>query len=236
MFSVNVNDLRNDRQKVNNEIISSILMSGDVSELKKNCNNKALNRVIEFVSLSLEDIITKSQVDDHFRRMIAMYIAKSSTRQGSKDEKLIIDGISAEIQKVGVCLKSLSASALRAVKNSSKVLTQKEYKKAGLTKYDCLKSFDAELSGEVSGYVFAKVLTGWVEKSDEVIAGGHQDNVIHEAKEFCEWAKEFGEEGKVYVCLIDTDIIECYNKLKKCETESVWVVDHKEFQTRLGVS
>jgi hypothetical protein len=236
MFSVNPKELRVNRQTLNNELISKILECGDVVELKKNCNPKALERVTEFVGLSFDEIIEKCKTDIDFRRMISMYISKNSSKQGSVDEKMILVGVALEARKVGVELRPLNNTALRPVKDSSRVLNQKEYKSIDLTKYDCLKSFDAELSGKVSGYLFAKVLIGWEQKSGKVDPGGHQDNVLHESRDFCVWAKEYGDKNKVYVCLIDTDIIECYNEMKKYETENVWVVNHQELQTRLGVS
>ena len=49
------------------------------------------------------------------------------------------------------------------------ILTNNQYKKSGLKKNDCLKSFDAKISGLVKGWVFAKVAFGEV---------GHQDNVL----------------------------------------------------------
>ena len=75
----------------------------------------------------------------------------------------------------------------------------REYKKS-----DCLKSFDAKITGKKEGYLFAKVCIG---------SGGHQDNVFHEAHSFGEWAMQHGEEDKLYIILIDTNLMNQLNEL-----------------------
>ena len=83
----------------------------------------------------------------------------------------------------------MSTTAFRPTKDGC-ILTNNQYKKSGLKKNDCLKSFDAKLSGKVKGWVFAKVAYG---------KGGHQDNVFAEAHEFGEWVEKHGSPDKLYI-------------------------------------
>jgi len=81
---------------------------------------------------------------------------------------------------------------------------------------------DAKISGKINGWIFAKVCMG---------SGGHQDNVFHEAVQYCDWAKEYGNDDEIYVALIDTDldwfatIKDTYKKHK-----NILIVNHVEFQ------
>ena len=91
-----------------------------------------------------------------------------------------------------------------------------------------MKSLDGVISGEKTGYIFAKIVFG---------EGGHQDNVFHEAAQFGDWANEYGDKDKVYVLLIDTNLDKKYNLLKeKYDSDNVWVVNHIELQERLGAN
>jgi len=107
-------------------------------------------------------------------------------------------------------------------------LNKAEFQESGLDKLECLKSIDGVINGGVEGYIFAKICFG---------EGGHQDNVFHEAAHFADWAQQYGEEGKVYVILIDTDLTNKFDRLKfNYDSDTVWVVDHVEFQQRLGIN
>ena len=55
--------------------------------------------------------------------------------------------------------------------------------------------------------------------------------------DFAKWAIKYGQSDSVYVCLVDTDRKQEYNTLKeKYDSGNVWVVNHIELQTRLGIS
>ena len=95
-------------------------------------------------------------------------------------------------------------------------------KKSGLKKNDCLKSFDAKISGLVKGWVFAKVAFG---------EGGHQDNVFSEAHDFVEWANKYAKDDQLYIVLVDTDLNLKFAEFKQKPTKgNILVCDHVEFQ------
>ena len=115
----------------------------------------------------------------------------------------------------------MSTTAFRPTKKG-RILTNNQYLKSGLKKNDCLKSFDAKISGLVKGWVFAKVEFG---------EGGHQDNVFSEAHDFVEWADKYGTSDELYIVLVDTDLNLKFAELKQKSTKgNILVCDHVEFQ------
>ena len=144
-----------------------------------------------------------------------------ASRQGTKDEAFILKKCNETTSKVGIYIENLSTTAFRPTKKG-RILTNNQYKKSGLKKNDCLKSFDAKISGLVKGWVFAKVAFG---------EGGHQDNVFSEAHDFVEWADKYGTSDELYIVLVDTDLNLKFAELKQKPTKgNILVCDHVEFQ------
>jgi hypothetical protein len=223
MFQVNVGDLRSERQKYNNLIISEELNknSPSYSELVKIANDKAIDRLLDELEFDYDDLLTECANSIVFSKTVAIAIAKNASRQGKKDESFIIDGIANEMKKYNYKIRSCGVNEFRPCKNG-KIMTKKEFIQEKLNKdIDALKSVDGVFDGPKSGYIFAKIVIG---------AGGHQDNVLHEMNQYIEWAKKFGQEDKIYVMLIDG---EEFLSLKEKQTDNIWVVDHVEFQERL---
>lgn len=229
MFSTDLSKIRENRQQETNRKLAEILCHTpqfDDKTLKPYLNFKALDRLCVLLELTREEVYTKCHGDYEFALILAHGCAILSSRQGSKDEAYVLNKINEHTSKVGTIIKSLNNQDLRATRDG-RVLTREQFKASGLSKLDCLKSFDGEMTGDVNGYIFAKIVFG---------GGGHQDNVIIEASDFAEWALKYGDPNKVYVLLIDTDQDKQYNELKtKYDSNNIWVVDHVEFQQRLGV-
>jgi hypothetical protein len=223
MFQVNVGDLRSERQKYNNLIISEELNknSPSYSELVKIANDKAIDRLLDELEFDYDDLLTECANSIVFSKTVAIAIAKNASRQGKKDESFIIDGIANEMKKYSYNIRSCGVNEFRPCKNG-KIMTKKEFSQENLNKdIDALKSVDGVFDGPKSGYIFAKIVIG---------AGGHQDNVLHEMNQYIEWAKAFGQKDKIYVMLIDG---EEFATLKEKQTDNIWVVNHVEFQERL---
>jgi hypothetical protein len=223
MFTTDVADLRSERQKYNNYIIAEELNknSPSYSELVKIANDKAIDRLLDELDFDYDDLLTECANSIVFSKTVAIAIAKNASRQGKKDESFIIDGVATEMKKYNYNIRCCGVDELRPCKNG-KIMTKKEFKKENLNKdIHALKSIDGIFDGPKSGYIFAKIVIG---------AGGHQDNVLHEMNQYIEWAKEFGQEDKIYVMLIDG---EEFASLKEKQTDNIWVVNHIEFQERL---
>ena len=91
----------------------------------------------------------------------------------------------------------------------------------------CLKSFDAEISGKINGFVCAKVCYG---------SGGHQDNVFEEMDTVCEWWKKYKfNTNEILVILIDTDLEKKQLRLKEkfIDIDNIKIFNHIEFQHHL---
>ena len=129
------------------------------------------------------------------------------------------DSTKVTISKAGAVPSKSAEMVEEVIASTAKLLKERE---------EARKAREEEATGEVEGYIFAKICFG---------EGGHQDNVFHEAAHFADWAHQYGEDGKVYVILIDTDLTDKFDRLKfNYDSDNVWVVDHVEFQKRLGIN
>ena len=224
---IDCQNLRRERQRDNNNIMFCALISQDKVLVRHLCNNNELERVLTELGelfkcqFTLEQLLWKCKYDRIYAMTLAGRISKVASRQGTKDEKYILQKCSDTLCQVGIEVKNLTTTEFRPTKDG-RILTNKEYKKSSLHKNDCLKSFDARITGKVSGWVFAKVAFG---------KGGHQDNVFSEAHEFGEWVINHGREHELYVMLIDTDLTSQFNELReKFRRPNILVCDHFEFQ------
>ena len=226
-IQIDCKDLRVERQKENNNTMLKLLQSGDITLVKRFCNIKELSRLLEDLQIDEEQLLQKCKDDLLFAKVISRQISKMASRQGTKDEAFILQKCNETTSKVGIYVENLSTVAYRPTKDG-RILTNNQYKKSGLKKNDCLKSFDAKLSGKVKGWVFAKVAYG---------KGGHQDNVFAEAHEFGEWVEKHGSPDQLYIMLIDTDLTREFEALKlrfnfgiNNNKSRIIVCNHVEFQ------
>ena len=224
---IDCKNLRISRQRENNELMLRALITKDEVLVKHFCNNNELSRVLDeinqFCLFSLQQLLHKCSVDHIYAIGIAGRISKIASRQATKDEAYILDKCNESLSKVGINIENLSTTAYRPTKDG-RILSNKQFKKSNLKKSDCLKSFDARISGQVNGWVFAKVAYGM---------GGHQDNVFEEANQFGEWVCEHGDPNELYVILIDTDLTSQFKELRYKFWGAVLVVNHWEFQSFL---
>lgn len=225
MFKIDVVKLRKEKQVINYDRISSILKDGNLSVLKRECNTKELCRVLSYLDLTEVELIKMTKNNSVIRKLCAMKIAKMATRQGISLESVILSGISNSLSRHKISIRSLGVNEIRPLRNGG-IISGKELRTKKMSKnFDTLKSIDGSISGRIEGYIFAKVLTG--------DSGGHQDNVVREARDFMEWAlKE--DEKKFYIALIDGDHThKGLQELMKYESNNVWICDHIEFQNRI---
>jgi len=198
-------NLRQKRQQENNKLASDSVRNG---KLSKDVNIDEYNRVLEElknIDKNESDLLGLCNENDIALTILSGRIAINASRQGTKDEQLQIDVCNQTTSKFGINFTNLSATAYRPTK-CGKVLDKKSLKTSNIAKNDCLKSFDAKISGKVQGWVFAKVVIG---------NGGHQDNVFEEAYNFCDWVIQFGKNEETYVLLIDTNLTSIFDKLKQ---------------------
>ena len=230
MFNADMSKVRSVRQIKTNKGLAELLVHSESftnKDLKSFMNFKSLDRLTELLDCTREYLYEKCKGDYDSALTLAQGCTILASRQGSKDESFVLDEINKVSKGFGIYVRSLNNQDLRPTKDG-RILNKEEFKKSGLSKLDCLKSIDGTINGNVEGYIFAKIVFG---------EGGHQDNVFHEAAQFGDWAKQFGKEDKIYVLLVDTDLKKKYNELKeKYDSDNVWVVNHTEFQQRLGIN
>lgn len=218
---IDFSNIREERQKFNNNVVYNIIKNKKITELKKNCNEKELNRILSDYEISLEELIEECNKNELLAKMTSGRISKLASRQGSNDETYQIQACNETSNKYRININQLPNDALRPCKDGT-IITKEQFKKIS-DKNSCLKSFDAQITGIMQGYLFAKVVYG---------SGGHQDNVFEEAYTFADWVKNFGDPELMYVLLIDTDLTTKIEqlKIKASEQKNLLVVNHIEFQ------
>ena len=230
LFSINLKNWRKEQQNSTNTrtrdaLLESVVEDADLNEL---VNFNALDRICNELEISRKefyDLITKKEI----ATIAAHAIRIEESRRGTKAEQFLFNEINIITSKFGINIVSLGPSELRPTKDG-KLLNKQEFKDSGMNKdTDCLKSIDAEITGAINGYIFAKIVHGF-----EGGTGGHQDNVFRESSEFAEWIEKFGDSDKTYVLLIDTDLDELFKNIHdKYHSDNLWVVNHVDLQRKL---
>ena len=220
---LNFKNIRINRQKNNNNIVYESIKTNDLKTFDKSINNDELKRKLLDIECTKEELILECQNNDLICKIISSTISKKSTRQCTKDETQQINICNSIAEKCGILIKNLNVKELRPTKDG-KIINEIEMKNLNIKKDNCLKSFDAKISGNISGYITAKVVYG---------NGGHQDNVFDEMDNIAEWWKKYKKNvNEILVILIDTDLYNKFIRLKHKykEVENVIINDHYDFQ------
>lgn len=221
-IEIDIYNIRNERQKINNELAMKRIQE---RILNKDINNEEYKRILlELSKFNKTENDLLDECNDNIISLIILAgrISINASRQSSKDELLQIDTCNITCNKFGISMDKLSVNAYRPTKNGL-ILNNIDIKKNKISLNDCLKSFDAKLNGKINGWVFAKIVIG---------NGGHQDNVFEEAYNLCEWIIKFSLISDLYIILIDTDLTTKFNDLKKkfSNNENLIIGNHIEIQ------
>ena len=218
--------LRVKRQEDNNKKVIEVLLNPDMTEkqLKVVANEKEFDRTLLRLGFTNGQFTQKCRDDRAFAILAASHISMDASRQGAKDEDIVLQACNETSTKFGIQISNLPNTEARPTKDG-KILSKEEYKKSGFKKNDCLKSFDGRITGKITGWIFAKIT---------ITNGGHQDNVFEEAHCMGDWIVKYGNPDELYVLLIDTDLTVQFNELRqKYNKNNVLVVNHIEFQQYL---
>lgn len=219
----NFKDIRNIRQTNNNKIVYESLRDGNFKTLYKNINHKEYKRTLEDLEITEEKFVSKCKDDNLFAQLASRSISKNASRQGSKDEIEQLRTCNVTAEKCGVSIENLTGTEFRPTKDGY-IVSKDEMKMKQIQKDCCLKSFDAKISGKLSGFITAKVAYG---------SGGHQDNVFEEMDTIAEWWKKYKPESEEFlIILIDTDLITKFTSIKEkySNVNNIKVFNHIEFQ------
>lgn len=216
-------EIRKNRQIYNNKLVQIAIKNNDLTLFYKMVNKKELNRVLDETHLDLAQLIAKCQQDDIMCIILAGRISKLATRQGNKDEQMQLNICNSVSKQYDIHITQLTNKKYRPTKDG-KIITANEIKTKQIGLDQCLKSFDAQITGKINGWVFSKVSYG---------SGGHQDNVFEEADCLCEWVKTYQTESNdKFIILIDTNLNNKFNILKEKfkDVHNIVIVNHYEFQ------
>jgi hypothetical protein len=210
-------NIRKERQKLNNLLVFEDIKSNNINSLNNNINNEQLKRVLEELNISKKELIKLCQENEIMNKILSSCIAKNASRQGTKDEELILKTCNIISSKFGINIENLPAKTYRPTKCGKilKINTRKTY--------EYLKSFDGKITGKMNGWIFAKVCIG---------SGGHQDNVLEEVYIFCKWVKKYKSFYKkdIFIVLFDTNLDISEIKNKYSNISQLLILNHIEFQ------
>lgn len=224
-MSINIDfeKLRKNRQDSNNQLVQIAIKNNDLKLFHQLINRKELDKVLHETNLNISELFQKCLTDDILCTILAGRISKISSRQGNIDEALQLNVCKSFCANYNINISKLPNKKYRPTKYG-KIITSKEIKTKQFRLDECLKSFDAAISGKIHGWIFAKVIFGY---------GGHQDNVFEEANSLCEWVKNYHNNTKqIFVILIDTNLTTKFNNLKEKfkYINNLIITNHYEFQ------
>jgi hypothetical protein len=215
-------NIRQERQYNNNQLVYNCLKNQDKKLFYDCINVKEYQKLLLYLEKTEEEIFEKCNNDDDYTKLLSSKISKISSRQSCNDETEQIHICSLIGKECGINIKQLSTTDKRPTKNGM-IITKKKMTQYNINKNDCLKSFDAEITGKINGFISAKVLFG---------NGGHQDNVFEEINILGEWWITYKyDTNDILILLIDTDLEKKFNYLcEKYFNRNIYVFNHYSFQ------
>jgi len=210
---------RNERQEHNNKIAYEAIKSNPKKPNDNNINEKALDRLLTYTNYNdLDELIKdKNNHEEIIIKISSLYIAKNASRQGTKDEDLQLENIN-KLQEYDITI--IKDGKQKPIKGGG-------IRKSGKKQADELKSIDfvIKFKNEEIGYITAKVTSG---------GGGHQDNVLDEITQFCDWSliQQQNDKQKVYIVLYDSlNTSKLFNDIKKqYKNTNLILTDTKKFK------
>lgn len=203
-ISTLVVEQRNERQEYNNKLAYDTIISNPKNPNYNNINDKALDRLLTYTEYdNLDEMIKdKKNHEEIILKISSLYIAKNASRQGTKDEDLQLETIN-KLQEYDITI--IKDGKQKPIKGGG-------IRKSGKKQADELKSIDfvIKYKTEEIGFITAKVTSG---------GGGHQDNVLDEITQFCDWSliqQQNDKQQKVYIVLYDSmNTSKLFNDIKK---------------------
>jgi len=209
--TIDILDARNGRQELNNITAYNQLKENVLTKI----NFKKLERYLKAIGLTKDQLFKKCKDDDIFARASAFAVAIDASRQGANDESTQIATCNLTMNQLNFNMKKINNNSARPNKNGNIDINQKKSENS-------LKSFDAIIlkNKKKIGYAFIKVVKG---------KGGHQDNVFEEAHTLCDWISRYNK-TELFIILIDTDLLDELDQLKKKKGSNIIIGSHTEIQ------
>jgi len=223
-------EIRKNRQFYNNKGVYNCIQENNQKKFHEQINDEELTRVLaerEYYNPgygSFDLFWNKCCNDKEYAQLAAGRLSIKASRQGALDEKLQLSACNEIAQLCGINIKDLPSTALRAHKENERILTPKDMKQYDIKKDMCLKSFDAQISGKITGFISAKVT---------MKTGGHQDNVFEEIDTLADWwVNHKNRSEEILILLIDTDLVDKLSIIegKYKQYSNILMFNHYAFQ------
>jgi len=149
-------NIRNDRQKLNNILVYNSIINNDIKLFNSLINIKELNRILDDINLTKEELIDKCKNDIILGKITAGRISKNASRQSNNDEAYQFNICSMIANKTKkIIIKKLNVNDYRPTKDGN-IISLHEMKNKDIKKDMCLKSFDGIIEGKIKGWIFCK--------------------------------------------------------------------------------
>lgn len=212
-------DLRIERQNNNDNKVYNAIKEYNHDEFMKNINEKKLKKCFEILNVeNITELFNICENNNIYTKFVSALTSILASRQGCKDERLQIEVCSNIAKKRGIIVKTLNNKEY-IISECGNIISGKKIKNV---KDKCHKSLDGQINGVINGWIFAKIL---------YTAGGHQDNVFIEIRNFCTWIKTHNK-TETFIILIDTDLTDKLNKVKMdySDNKNIYFFNHIEMQ------
>lgn len=222
MFQPKYIDFKNsriERQRYNDNLVYNAIKTNNITKLYKIINNKELDKILNELNLTLNELINLCIENDIMNKILSGRISKCASRQGNLDEIIQLSTINELTTNYNIYIEK--SNVIDYIPMEDGLIIKKDCNKIDKKS---LKSFDAKVSGNINGFIFAKIVYG---------NGGHQDNVFEEANNLCEWIIKFHKnKDTTFILIIDTDLITKINKLidKYKHISNIIISNHYDFQ------
>jgi hypothetical protein len=209
---------RNERQEHNNKLAYDAIKSNPKKTNDNNINDKALDRLLTYTNYNnLDEMIKdKNNHEEIIIKISSLYIAKNASRQGTKDEDLQLENIN-KLHEYDITI--IKDGKQKPIKGGG-------IRKSGKKQADELKSIDfvIKYKNEEIGYITAKVTSG---------GGGHQDNVLDEITQFCDWSliQQQNDIQEIKQSLIYGAHHKIENNFIGCKQQKVYIVLYDSMNT-----
>lgn len=222
IMNVNFPEEKIQRQYRNDEFARQCIITRRVTNV---VSVTEISKYIENTGMTGTEIFDKCRTDKMFMDSIIQMLSINASHQWIEDRDMQLNACNATAIDCGITLEKLKRNAYCPTKYHG-IASVAKRDRNDIPPADCLKAFDARISGKVSGWVFANVAFH---------SSKHRDKVFNEAEALCNWVKDIGSTlymHDMFVVLIDTYDTKTLHRLKRTyrNVPELIIGNHRDIQ------